>query len=152
MNDTSNLRRIGDPVYDEDLVNKGYLRSSLNFPVGYIIEVDNADFNPNIFYSNGLWTRIKGKVIVGVDEDDNDFKTNGLTLGSKFLEEHSHPIYPYNDDFNNSSAGQPYGTTTDGSYNKYSNTVFKTETAGTGHSGNIQPSYTAYMWKVVSYK
>ena len=52
------------------------------FPVGFILSINNAEFDPNTTYG-GTWERIKGKFLVGVDEDDTDFATVGKTGGSK---------------------------------------------------------------------
>ena len=54
------------------------IKNAINnlFPVGFIISVDNAEFNPNTSWG-GTWERLKGRVIVGVDEDDTDL--NGDT-------------------------------------------------------------------------
>lgn len=52
------------------------------FPVGSIIQNTSAEFNPTALYG-GTWERIKGKVLVGVDEDDVDFASSGLSGGEK---------------------------------------------------------------------
>ena len=57
--------------------------SSRLFPIGYIISVDAPNFNPNDFYIGGNWERIKGRVIVGVDEGQSEFNVTGKTDGSK---------------------------------------------------------------------
>lgn len=51
------------------------------YPVGSIyMSVNNVD--PSYFIG-GTWERIKGKFLLGVDEDDTDFETAGLTGGEK---------------------------------------------------------------------
>lgn len=54
----------------------------LMFPIGstYITQ-DNT--NPSEILNFGTWERLKGKVCLGVDEDDEDFKTIGNTGGEK---------------------------------------------------------------------
>lgn len=52
------------------------------FPVGSIIFNDNDEFDPNVEYG-GTWEKIKGKLIIGFDEDDEDFNSLGKTGGSK---------------------------------------------------------------------
>lgn len=73
------------------------------FPVGSIIFNDSDEFDPNIEYG-GTWEKIKGKMIVGFDEDDEDFDTLASTGGSKThtqtvdeLARHNHglPAYTY---------------------------------------------------------
>ena len=60
------------------------IKSAINnlFPVGFIIEVDNAEFDPNTSWG-GTWERLKGRFIVGVDEDDVDLNESGKTGGEK---------------------------------------------------------------------
>ena len=60
------------------------IKNAINnlFPVGFIIEVDNAEFDPNVSWG-GTWERDKGHVIVSVDEDEPDFSTSGKTGGEK---------------------------------------------------------------------
>lgn len=54
------------------------------FPIGTVITNSNADFDPNIVYSGTTWKRIKGKVIIGVDESDTDFNSSDIIGGEKF--------------------------------------------------------------------
>lgn len=44
------------------------------FPIGstYITQTNT---NPNTILGFGTWERVKGKVLVGIDEDDTDFNT-----------------------------------------------------------------------------
>ena len=60
------------------------IKNAINnlFPVGFIIEVDNAEFDPNVSWG-GTWERDKGHVIVSVDEEDTDFSASGKTGGEK---------------------------------------------------------------------
>lgn len=54
----------------------------LIYPIGqtYVTQ-DNT--NPNSILGFGTWERLKGKVCLGLDEDDEDFKTIGNTGGEK---------------------------------------------------------------------
>lgn len=58
-----------------------FINGSL-FPVGTILFNDNSDFDPNIEYG-GTWELIKGKMVIGYDDTDEDFGTLGKTGGSK---------------------------------------------------------------------
>ena len=49
----------------------------LFYPIGSIYETSNASFNPNTSFG-GTWERIKGKVIVGVDENDADLSKHNI--------------------------------------------------------------------------
>lgn len=117
--------------------------SSRLFPIGFIISVDAPNFDPHNFYIDGNWERIKGRVIVGVDESQTEFNTTGKTGGSKYLQKHYHKLSNLGDT-KLMNSGNSYGTYI-GSGTK------NTEEAGEGNSGNLQPYYTAYIWKLISY-
>lgn len=53
------------------------------FPVGSVITNSSPTFNPNTLYEGTTWERIKGKVIVGIDESDSDFNAVNKTGGEK---------------------------------------------------------------------
>ena len=57
----------------------------INFflPVGFLIYTEDDSYDPNTIYTGTTWERSKGKMIIGRDEDDDDFQTSGLTGGSK---------------------------------------------------------------------
>lgn len=50
-------------------------------PVGFVVTL-GVSTNPNTLYGFGTWTRIQGKVIVGVSDSDSDFDLND-TGGAK---------------------------------------------------------------------
>lgn len=52
-------------------------------PIGTIITNSQSTFNPEDVYPNTKWKRIKGRMIMAVDEDDIDFATAGKTGGEK---------------------------------------------------------------------
>lgn len=52
------------------------------YPVGSIYETMDSSFSPSESFG-GTWERIKGKVLVGVDESDSTFKSSKLTGGEK---------------------------------------------------------------------
>lgn len=54
----------------------------LVFPIGSIY-ITQSDTNPKDILKFGTWERLKGRVCIGVDENDNDFKTIGNTGGEK---------------------------------------------------------------------
>ena len=66
----------------KNLVINGIDLLDLIYPIGSIFETTKQDFDPNATF-NGTWTRIKGKVLVGVDEDDTDFASSTLSGGEK---------------------------------------------------------------------
>lgn len=97
------------------------------------------------------WERFaKGRTLVGVDEDDEDFATAGIELGEKkhqlIIDEiptHVHSI-PHNKSGASGSATWPIsGTGNQGD----------TPTGAVGGDqphNNIQPSTTVYYWRRVS--
>lgn len=62
----------------------------LILPVGTVITNASSTFNPNKVYKGTTWTRIKGRVIVGVDESDTPFNKTNKTGGHKELQSHTH--------------------------------------------------------------
>ena len=130
--------------------------SSYLFPIGMLIEVDNSNFDPNVFYCNGKWERIKGKVIVGVDENDSDFNVTGKTGGSK-----THTLIakelPSDIMFFKNRVSGEWSTGVWGSYGQGYSSVPRAVAGGYTDKdfnqphNNLQPYYTAYIWKLVSY-
>ena len=55
----------------------------LFLPVGFIIATEDDSYNPNSVYAGTTWQQIKGRMIIGRDDADSDFKTSGLRGGSK---------------------------------------------------------------------
>lgn len=105
----------------------------------------------------GEWIRFaQGKTLVGVDENDEDFKTVEKELGEKThkltvseMPSHNHKPSGYTYFLANTNGRFSFaspGTESDG--------IFKTtQTANTGGDqahNNIQPSITVYFWKRVA--
>lgn len=61
---------------------KGVNITDIIYPVGSIYETMDSSFNPSESFG-GTWERIKGKVLVGVDESDSTFKSSKLIGGEK---------------------------------------------------------------------
>ena len=70
------------PISAENLkaMQKGLME--LVFPIGSTY-ITQSDTNPNSILEFGTWERVKGKVLVGLDEDDTAFDTIGETGGEK---------------------------------------------------------------------
>ena len=128
------------------------------FPIGFIISVDAPNFNPHDFYVDGNWERVKGRVIVGVDEAQTEFNTVGKTGGSKThtlsVNEMPSHTHTYN--------GFPNGTGSwadpfrkliyiNQSSNPYPGQAGLNYTGGGQAHNNLQPYQTAYIWKLISY-
>lgn len=70
---SNNVKYIDKKI--SDLLNMFY-------PVGSIYETMDSSFDPNKKWG-GTWERIKGRVLIGVDENDDDFKTANKIGGEK---------------------------------------------------------------------
>lgn len=111
----------------------------LVYPIGSIY-MTTSTVSPAVLFG-GTWERIKGRCIVGVDENDTDFATVSKTGGSKYLQKHRHET---NYGTSSSSASYGSGFVYTGVAGHNSAMVHDT---GTGDSGNLQPYYTAFIWR-----
>lgn len=111
-------------INDEALNNMQIELMKLVFPVGstYCTQ-DNT--NPSEILKFGTWERVKGKVLVGLDEDDTDFNEIGKTGGEKKhtltvdeMPSHTHDVAIA---VNNAVAGDSKYYFNFARYNKYSN-------------------------------
>lgn len=118
------------------------------YPVGSIyISVNNT--NPSTIFG-GTWERIKGKCLVGVDEDDTDFETASLTGGEKThtlttdeMPSHNHRLTFY---LPGSGGGAyiPYSAV--GSSYVGTDNACVNDTGGNQPHNILQPYFTAYIW------
>lgn len=122
------------------------------YPVGSIIIRDDTEDMSN--FLGFTWEKVfAGKVLVGVDENDDDFKTIGKTGGEKThtltideMPKHTHTI----------SAGT--NATTDANYDRVASAYaggtpknLKTsETGGIKSHNNLQPYQVVAYWKRIS--
>ena len=121
------------------------------FPIGTMIFNDNPDFDPNVEYG-GTWELIKGKMIIGFDDTDDDFNTLGKTGGSKThtqtveeLAAHNHglPAYTYRGGGNQMQSGS--GTWYSSNPKDY------TDNTGNSQPMDIMnPHYVANIWHRVA--
>ena len=108
------------------------------FPIGstYITQ-DNT--NPNSILGFGTWERLKGKVCVGIDENDTDFNKIGKIGGNKVSQE-----------LNSGIAGM--GLTSDGTKGYEDRTIIRKTAIGGSTERNAQISLLqpyeviGYMW------
>lgn len=139
--------------------NMQYLKNDLPLellPIGTTLIFYSSAVDPNDIYG-GRWERTaKGKAIVGVDEDDEDFATAGLTLGEKKHKltndeapAHTHGLHmayastatpAYIECVGFANSDTPQGT--------YANAV--QSSGGSQPHNNIQPSMTFYIWTRVA--
>lgn len=108
------------------------------FPIGstYITQTNTS---PNGILGFGTWERLKGKVCVGIDENDNDFNTIGKIGGNKVSQE-----------LNSGIAGM--GLTSDGTKGYEDRTIIRKTAIGGTTERNAQISLlqpyevVGYMW------
>ena len=158
LNENSQIADINKVTADD----MNQIKNAINnlFPVGFIIEVDNAEFNPNASWG-GTWERLKGRVIVGVDEDDTDFATSGLTGGEKehTLTKEELPnvqLEIYDGSYGdrnitiagyNTPSGSNWPAVTNLKATPSASQTLITEPLGSGQAyNNMPPYYTAYRW------
>ena len=119
------------------------------FPIGstYITQ-DNT--NPSEILKFGTWERLKGKVCLGLDEDDEDLNEVGKTGGEKThtltieeMPEHNHKL-----SFTSAGTGSGEGIPWSGSTNFVGADETGCYPAGEGQShNNLQPyEIVGYMW------
>lgn len=119
-------------------------------PVGYIYLSVNPT-NPGTLYG-GTWVAWgSGRVPVGVNTSDTDFKTVEKTGGAKThtltvqeIPNHAHDLNAVNEGVDNPNGGYHPGWT----FNKqYTAQVMSASTGGGQAHNNLQPYITCYMWK-----
>ena len=133
------------------------------FPVTTTLIFSSSAVNPNDIYG-GTWERTaKGKAIVGVDEDDKDFATAGLTLGEKKhqttieeMPEHYHKAEEDKTHEQGAAYARSYGGVDSNAWGSEAGGYaylkdIKTSKVGSNQPhNNIQPSMTFYIWTRVA--
>ena len=129
-----------------------------SMPVGIVVTL-GVSTNPNTLYGFGTWTRIQGRVVVGVSDSDTDFDlddTGGAkthTLISSEIPSHSHSLSSKMLIGQMSSSGFGAGLAAGPAYSKVGNladTGAGTSTGSTGSDGahnNLQPYIAKYVWQ-----
>ena len=123
----------------------------LVFPIGstYITQTNT---NPSTILKFGTWERLKGKVCLGLDEDDTDLSTIGNKGGEKKhtmtvaeMASHNHTVV------SRSVAGSGTANVSSGTGLSVPNPTGNIEIGGAGNSQpfNIMQPYevVGYMWK-----
>lgn len=142
------------------------------YPVGSIYISASNTVDPNVIFTGTQWERFgKGRTLVGVNEEDDDFVSVGLEGGHKDIQAHSHTgttntdgahyhtLTAFKANGDNSAtlleSWGTYGSTrsariphtgTNGTHSH----AFTTDNYGEGDSGNLQPFITVFMWKRVA--
>lgn len=133
------------------------------FPVGSIyISVNNI--NPSVYFG-GTWERFaKGRTLVGIDENQNEFKETKKEGGSKYLQSHTHTMgssgtHSHGVNFDQvwswggttsiaTTSGGPYGGS--GYIHNSGEHTHTINSSGSGNSENLQPYITVYIWERIS--
>ena len=117
----------------------------LVFPIGSTY-ITQEETNPSTILNFGTWERVKGKVLVGLDEDDTAFNIIGKTGGEKThtlttseIPSHSHHI---------SSVGIGSGSY---GYNISSLSIGSEQKEYTDNTGGGQPHNNLQPYQVVGY-
>ena len=122
----------------------------LVFPIGstYITQTNT---NPSTILKFGTWERVKGKVLVGLDEDDTDFNEIGKTGGEKAhtLTVDEMPAHNHSAKFCEGTgvySAFPKGNGSATEWGSSTNTIANT---GKGQAHNILQPYevVGYMWR-----
>lgn len=120
----------------------------LVFPVGSTY-ITQSNTNPNTILKFGTWERLKGKVCVGLDENDTDFNTIGKEGGEK---EHTLTVneIPNHDHNLAIDGGSGAGQMDRVALNGYGESRWYSHVRGTGGGqahNNLQPyRVVGYMW------
>lgn len=135
------------PLSAENLLamQKGLME--LVFPVGSTY-ITQSNTNPNTILKFGTWERFKGKVGVGLDEDDTNMNTIGKTGGEKehTLTVNEMPNHDHEIDLNIEGRGSTNWAFR--SNQEYLGGTVKTLKSGGGQAhNNMQPyEVVGYMW------
>lgn len=126
------------------------------YPIGSVITSASSEFDPNAIYTNQQWERFaKGKTLVGVDENDEDFQTVEKAGGEKKhkliideLPSHTHSA-TLEVTADKLASGSTYSRLND-------NGTATSGIVNIGYTGkdvahnNLQPFITVYYWKRVA--
>lgn len=140
---SNNVKYIDKKI--SDLLNMFY-------PVGSIYETMDSSFDPNKKWG-GTWERIKGRVLIGVDENDSDFNIAEKTGGEKThtlvvseLPQHTHANYAKRTNITINNSGNTHVTC----HSSNSGAIVGKNIGSTGEGvahNNLQPYITCFIWK-----
>lgn len=140
---SNNIKYIDKKI--SDLLNMFY-------PVGSVYETMDSSFDPNKKWG-GTWERIKGRVLVGVDENDSDFKTAEKIGGEKThtlvvseLPQHTHANYAKRTNITINNSGNTHVTCHSSNSGATVGHNIGSTGEGVAHN-NLQPYITCFIWK-----
>ena len=138
------------------------------YPVGSIYISASNTVDPNVIFTGTQWERFgKGRTLVGVNEEDEDFATVGLEGGHKNLQNHTHTISSSGAHMHATQGRTSAGSTTPAIFESLAGTggtrtvnvprsgtngahTHTVNATGDGDSENLQPFITVFMWKRVA--
>ena len=134
------------------------------YPVGSIYETMDSSFDPSKSFG-GTWERIKGRVLVGVDENDSSFKSSKLTGGAKThrltvneMPSHEHKVRKKSGTTNTTylasyissvKEGTGWYIAADASWDNPDH-YYAAGVGGDSPHNNLQPYITCYIWQRIS--
>lgn len=140
---SNNIKYIDKKI--SDLLNMFY-------PIGSVYETMDSSFDPNKKWG-GTWERIKGRVLVGVDENDSDFNTAEKTGGEKThtlvvseLPQHTHANYAKRTNITINNSGNTHVTCHSSNSGATVGNNIRSTGEGVAHN-NLQPYITCFIWK-----
>lgn len=140
---SNNVKYIDKKI--SDLLNMFY-------PVGSIYETMDSSFDPNKKWG-GTWERIKGRVLIGVDENDSDFNTAEKTGGEKThtlvvseLPRHTHANYAKRTNITINNSGNTHVMCHSSNSGATVGHNIGSTGEGVAHN-NLQPYITCFIWK-----
>jgi hypothetical protein len=143
--------------------NAGGLSVDQVYPIGSVF-ISAVDRNPGNIFLGTQWERFgKGRTLVGVNEEDEDFATAGLEGGHKSLQNHTHTISNSGAHMHATQGRTSSGSTSPSIFESLAGTggtrtvnvprsgtngahTHTVNAAGDGDSGNLQPFITVFMW------
>lgn len=142
-----NLKKMEDNI--ENAINVVKTETlKLAFPIGSTY-ITQENTNPSEILKFGTWERLKGKVCLGLDEDDTDLNTIGNTGGEKT---HTLTIPELADHEHQQTAEGKYGIEPGASAMCPTWGAIKGNTSAvTGSTGGGQPHNNMQPYKVVGY-
>lgn len=120
------------------------------FPIGSTYITQN-NTNPNTILNFGTWERLKGRACLGVDEDDEDFKTIGKTGGEKTHKLTIDEMASHNHSMKNDDAGYYPGWGTRSGWCCTTAQQNNGGLASTDYSGGDKPHNNMPPYEVVGY-
>lgn len=140
---SNNVKYIDKKI--SDLLNMFY-------PVGSVYETMDSSFDPNEKWG-GTWERIKGRVLIGVDENDSDFNIAEKTGGEKThtlvvseLPQHTHANYAKRTNITINNSGNTHVTCHSSNTGAIVGNNIGRTGEGVAHN-NLQPYITCFIWK-----